>query len=90
MKLKREKNQWGWYRIECPFCGKSCASKDKAPLQGIQNHILLESKKEAFSKEIDDAAMGTKHLDYFKEHTKPETIIKINKRAYDNDLKVND
>lgn len=91
MKIKTEKNKYGWWKAICPFCEMQCRMNyrnEEKSLDGIKRHMKNYAQKEAFLFALDDIK-ETPHLAYYKKHTsmKPKTPVEL-QRDFDEDMEI--
>lgn len=93
MEVKVRKNQYNHLVADCPFCPHWAYVRDVTktnpdPLRSLKLHIANTAKNEAFRAALDEGnKVVHKHLDYYKEHSRPKVVPVPNKREFDDDLK---
>lgn len=93
MKIKSYKDKFGYFRVDCPFCGEFAylASGDKTDeLRNLKRHITNAAKNEALDFVLSaDEALNVPHLDYYRKHTSDRPIVRsLTKRHFDDDMKI--
>lgn len=94
MKLAPYTNKYGYERVKCPFCGYEAnyrKGNGSDPFMDLKRHITNQAKNEAlkwmmFSKEKMRKAQMPEHLLYYQNHTSDERVVKVEIRAYDEDM----
>lgn len=92
MKLLVYKNQYGYFRVQCPFCGEGTYYRERRgrdPLLDLRRHFINRAKQEALDCYLAKYQTTPPHLKYMQEHAKEKIIMPTTaKYQFDNDLEV--
>lgn len=81
MKVEIYTNKYGYERVKCPFCSIECFWKGTKKENGLQRHIALGARDEAFRVALGDI-VDTPHLTYYKANTKQKVVPSITTREF--------
>lgn len=94
MKLKLYKNQYGYLRVNCPFCNEPTyyrQRKGRDPMMDLRRHFINRARQEALDYYLGKYPEIPAHLQYVKDHTKEKVQVKtISNYQFDNDLEVSE